>query len=196
MPLTTPIVSIEVTIRMQKDKGVSLKGIAAGVVLASLFGLLLVLFVSYTGAYNIAASQDHSPFVRWIFTTTMENSVAARAKDLDVPAEFSNEQIAAGARHYQAMCQHCHAGPGVERAEWARGLLPQPPHLVEEATHWQPNEVFWLVKHGVRMSAMPAFGETHEDAEILAIAAFVKQLPGMTASDYAALGQQTGAQGQ
>jgi len=181
---------------MQKDKGVSLKGIAAGVVLASLFGLLLVLFVSYTGAYNIAASQDHSPFVRWIFTTTMENSVAARAKDLDVPAEFSNEQIAAGARHYQAMCQHCHAGPGVERAEWARGLLPQPPHLVEEATHWQPNEVFWLVKHGVRMSAMPAFGETHEDAEILAIAAFVKQLPGMTASDYAALGQQTGAQGQ
>jgi mono/diheme cytochrome c family protein len=180
---------------MQKHRGVFLKGIAVGVVLLALLGLLLVLFVSYTGAYNIAASQDHSPFVRWMFTTTMENSVAARAKNLEVPANFSEAQVAAGARHYQAMCQHCHAGPGVERAEWASGLLPQPPHLVEEAAHWQPNEVFWLVKHGVRMSAMPAFGETHEDAELWAIAAFVKRLPGMTASEYAALGQQTGAHG-
>lgn len=160
--------------------------------LTVLLGLLLVLFVSYTGAYNVAASQDHSPFVRWVFSTTMKNSVAARAEDLDVPAEFSEAQIATGAEHYKAMCQHCHAGPGVERAEWARGLLPQPPRLVEEAAHWQPNEVFWLVKHGVRMSAMPAFGETHEDAELLDIAAFVKQLPGMTAGEYAALGQQTG----
>lgn len=177
---------------MQKAQSALLKGLTAGVVLAALLGLLLVLFVAYTGAYNIAASQDHSPFVRWVFSTTMQNSVSARAEDLEVPAEFSEAEIAAGAEHYKAMCQHCHAGPGVERAEWARGLLPQPPHLVEEAAHWQPNEVFWLVKHGVRMSAMPAFGETHEDAELWNIAAFVKQLPGMTASEYAALGQQTG----
>ena len=135
---------------MQNDRGIFLKGVLGGAVLAALLGFLLALFVAYTGAYNIAASQDHSPFVR------------------------------------------CHAGPGVERAEWAQGLLPQPPHLVEEAAHWQSNEVFWLVKHGVRMSAMPAFGETHKDAELWDIAAFVKQLPGMTASEYAALGQQTG----
>ena len=180
---------------MQKAQSSLLKGLVAGVVLAALLGLLLVLFIAYTGAYNIAASQDHSPFVRWVFSTTMQNSVSARAGDLEVPAEFSETQIATGAGHYKAMCEHCHAGPGVERAEWAAGLLPQPPHLVEEAAHWQPNEVFWLVKHGVRMSAMPAFGETHGDAELWDIAAFVKQLPGMTASEYAALGQQTGTHG-
>lgn len=180
---------------MQKAQSSLLKGLVAGVVLAALLSLLLVLFVAYTGAYNIAASQDHSPFVRWVFSTTMQNSVSARAGDLEVPAEFSEAQVATGAKHYKAMCEHCHAGPGVERAEWARGLLPQPPHLVEEAAHWEPNEVFWLVKHGVRMSAMPAFGETHEDAELWDVAAFVKQLPGMTAGEYAAMGQQTGTQG-
>ena len=179
---------------MQKTQSSLLKGLVVGLVLAALFVLLLVLLVAYTGAYNVAASQDHSPFVRWVLTTTMENSVAARAEDLDVP-ELSEEQIATGAEHYKAMCQHCHAGPGVERAEWARGLLPQPPHLVEEVAHWQPNEVFWLIKHGVRMSAMPAFGETHDDKELWNIAAFVKQLPGMSASEYAALGQQSGTHG-
>jgi len=71
-------------------------------------------------------------------------------------------------------------------------MLPQPPRLVEQAAHWEPNEVFWLVKHGVRMSGMPAFGETHEDAELWNIAAFVKQLAGMTAREYAELGHQNG----
>lgn len=52
--------------------------------------------------------------------------------------------------------------------------------------------MFWLVKHGVRMSGMPAFGETHEDAELWNIAAFVKQLAGMTAREYAELGHQNG----
>ena len=42
---------------------------------------------------------------------------------------------------------------------------------------------------------MPAFGETHEDAELWDIAAFVKQLPAMTSSEYAALGQQAGTHG-
>ena len=98
---------------MQNDKGIFLKGVLGGAVLAALLGLLLALFVAYTGAYNIAASQDHSPFVRWLFSTTMQNSVAARADELEAPTEFSEAQIAAGAEHYKAMCQHCHAGPGV-----------------------------------------------------------------------------------
>ncbi|MCP9340769.1 c-type cytochrome [Stutzerimonas xanthomarina] len=132
-----------------------LKGLVAGIVLTALLSLLLVLFVAYTGAYNIVASQGHSPFVRWVFSTTTQNSVSARAADVEVPAAFSEAQVATGAEHYKAMCEHCHTGPGVERAQWAQGLLPQPPHLVEVAAHWQPNEVFWLVKHGVRMSTMP-----------------------------------------
>lgn len=177
---------------MQSTDNNFLKGLATGVVLAALFGLLIVLLVAYTGAYNIAASQDHSPFVRWLFSTTMEHSVAARAEEVQVPERFTDAQVAAGGRHYQAMCQHCHAGPGVERAEWAKGLLPQPPHLLDNAEHWQLNEIFWLVKHGVRMSAMPAFGETHSDDELWGIAAFVMRLPGMTADEYAALGQQAG----
>ena len=81
---------------MQKTQSSLLKSLVVGLVLAALFVLSLVLLVAYTGAYNVAASQDHSPFVRWVSTTTMENSVAARAEDLDVP-ELSEQQIAAGA---------------------------------------------------------------------------------------------------
>jgi len=91
---------------MHKHRGF-VKVVAAGVVLVALFALLLVLFVAYTSAYNIAASQDHSPFVRWVFSTTMQNSVAVRADESDVPAAFSEAQIGVGAQHYKAMCEHC-----------------------------------------------------------------------------------------
>jgi mono/diheme cytochrome c family protein len=95
--------------------------------------------------------------------------------------------LAEGAGDYRAMCQHCHGGPGVERERWADGMRPRPPHLVEAAAEWQRNEVFWLLKHGVKMSGMPAFGPTHDDPALWAIASFVKQLPAMTPQRYSEL---------
>jgi mono/diheme cytochrome c family protein len=89
---------------------------------------------------------------------------------------------------YKEYCQHCHAGPGVERAEWAGGMRPRPPHLTEAAAHWELAEIFWLVKHGAKMTGMPAFGPGHDDATLWGIAAFVKRLPAMTPEQYAAAG--------
>ena len=51
---------------------------------------------------------------------------------------------------------------------------------------------FGIVKHGVRMTAMPAWGATHSDAKLWAIVAFLKQLPGMTAARYQAIDRMAG----
>ncbi|MBJ6125468.1 c-type cytochrome [Microvirga splendida] len=173
----------------RRDRGrVSGLGVAVGALgLAALLGIAGLIAV-YTGAYNVAATEEHASFTRWAFDTTFHNSVESRADDVAAPAAFTPAMIAAGAGPYKTMCQHCHAGPGVERAEWAGGMRPRPPHLTEAAAEWEPQEVFWLVKHGVKMSGMPAFGPTHGDQAIWNIAAFVKQLPAMTSEEYARLG--------
>lgn len=163
-------------------------GIGIGVI-ASLLGLLLAaLITAYSGAYNIAATEDHTPLVRWMFETTLRNSVKSRAADIEVPAQFTESMMAAGAGEYKSMCQHCHGGPGVEPDKWSEGMLPQPPHLTEAASEWRPQEIFWLVKHGVKMAGMPAFGPTHSDETLWNITAFVQALPGMTGQEYAAYG--------
>ncbi|MEH6388436.1 MAG: cytochrome c [Pseudomonas profundi] len=159
-------------------------GAVIGLGLIILVALMVGLGVAYTGAYNVAATQDHQPIVRWALETTMRNSVADRADDIEAPP-LTDVMVAAGAKRYKAMCQHCHGGPGVEKSEWAKGMLPQPPHLPEVASEWKANEVYWLAKHGVRMSGMPAFGPTHSDDQLWEIAAFVKRLPGMTQDTYA-----------
>ncbi|WP_119681931.1 c-type cytochrome [Indioceanicola profundi] len=154
------------------------------------------LFVVYTGAFNVAATEEHASVTRWAFDTTFHNSVQQRAEGIEIPEGFSPTANGTGASEYKAMCQHCHAGPGVERAEWAMGMRPLPPHLTEAAAEWKPEEVFWLAKHGVKMSGMPAFGPTHDDQTLWAIAAFVKALPAMTPEEYAALGDGShGSQG-
>lgn len=170
-----------------RSKAVAL-GVAAGAagILAAIG--IAGLAVVYSGAFNVAATEEHTAFTRWAFDTTFRNSVERRADGIAAPEPATPATLEAGASAYKAMCQHCHAGPGVERAAWASGMRPRPPHLAEAAAHWEPEEVFWLVRHGVRMSGMPAFGPSHDDAAIWTIVAFVKALPAMTPERYASLG--------
>lgn len=163
-----------------------------GVLLGGLSVLLLLglagLVVVYTGAYNVAASEGHTALARWAFDTTMRRSVRMRAEDVRMTDAVAPATLAAGARAYKSMCQHCHAGPGVEREKWADGMQPRPPHLVEAAGEWKPSEVYWIVKHGIKMTGMPAFGPSHDEETLRGIAAFVKSLPAMTTEQYATLG--------
>jgi mono/diheme cytochrome c family protein len=162
----------------------TLLGFATGV--ASFLVLLVVagLVAVYTGAYNVAATEDHASLTRWGLETSLRNSVERRAPETGAPDRVTPAVLAAGAGEYREMCEHCHAGPGVERDEWANGMRPKPPHLTEAATEWNPEEVFWIVKHGIKMTGMPAFGPTHEDQTLWNIAAFVKELPAMTPERY------------
>lgn len=168
------------------------KSAGRGIVAGALTVLVLLgaagLSVVYTGAFNVAATEEHTSFTRWAFDTTFRNSVESRADDIVPPGAVTPAMVAAGASVYKSTCQHCHAGPGVERAVWASGMRPRPPHLVEAAAEWKPEEVFWIVKHGIKMTGMPAFGPSHDEEMLWSLVAFVKRLPGMTSEDYAALG--------
>lgn len=64
-----------------------------------------------------------------------------------------------------------------------RGLRPQPPPLADVVAEWSAAELFWIIKHGIRMTGMPAWGPTHGDEEVWAIVAFVQTLPTMSAEE-------------
>lgn len=159
---------------------------------AGLGGLAIVAALAfiYSGAYNVAASERDPAWIRWILHTTMERSVEAHAEGIKPPAEIALNDpgvIRHGFEHYNEMCIACHGAPGVRPGEAHAGLNPQPPNLAVHAKEMSPGELFWVVKHGVRMTGMPAWGPTHSDDRIWAIVAFLKTLPGMTAEQYAAM---------
>jgi mono/diheme cytochrome c family protein len=115
-----------------------------------------------------------------------DRSIAAGAADLTVPDLADRDLIAQGAGHYSEMCTVCHLAPGVTTSELRQGLYPAPPDF-SAGTSLRPAEAFWVIKHGIKMSAMPAWGSTHDDEAIWAIVAFLQQLPTLDANEYSAL---------
>ena len=143
--------------------------------------------VLYTGLYNVAADAPHTRPVRWLLQTARDRSIAARARDIVVPPDLASaKRIAAGASLYADMCSGCHLAPGMERTEISQGLYPRAPEL-SRGSDLTPNQKFWIIKHGVKMTGMAAWGPTHNDMLIWDMVAFLQKLPSLSPTQYAAL---------
>jgi mono/diheme cytochrome c family protein/ketosteroid isomerase-like protein len=122
-----------------------------------------------------------------LLDTARERGIATQANDIPTPANLEDAQvIAAGAGEYAEMCTGCHLAPGMKETEMRAGLNPRPPEF-SRGIHGTPAEQFWIVKHGIRMTGMPAWGLTHEDERLWSMVAFLQKLPGMTEADYRTL---------
>ena len=71
----------------------------------------------------------------------------------------------------------------MKRTEISRGLYPCAPEL-RRTNDLTPAEQFWIIKHGVKMTAMPAWGVTHDDELLWDLVAFVRKLPELTPEQY------------
>jgi len=153
----------------------------------ALLGIIGASLGVYAGLYDVAADVPHTQPVFWLMTTARERSVAVRAKDIAVPSDLADpKRIASGAGQYAEMCSSCHLAPGMKRTEISRGLYPRAPELRRKG-RLTPAEQFWVVKHGIKMTGMPAWGVTHDDEVLWDVVAFLRKLPDLSADQYQAL---------
>lgn len=164
------------------------KGLLGLAVLAIVGGLVVI----FSGVINVGATNPHNALTNFVLHTAMENSVRHHAKDIQAPPLEDPDMVMDGFRHYREMCVGCHLAPGIKNSEIRQGLMPQPPKLQDEVEEWQPNELFWVIKNGVKMTGMPAWGPTHSDDKIWAMVAFLEKLPDMTAAQYKEMDKQAG----
>jgi len=150
----------------------------------SLLLLVTAIAAIYAGLYNVAADVPHTQPVYWLLETVRARSVAAGAREITVPNNLNDaERISKGADQYADMCSGCHLAPGMKRTEISQGLYPRAPEL-RRKNDLTPAEQFWIVKHGVKMTAMPAWGLTHDDELLWDVVAFVRKLPELTPEQY------------
>jgi mono/diheme cytochrome c family protein len=141
----------------------------------------------YAGLYNVAADIPHTQPVYWLLQKARERSIAVRATDITVPSDLGDtRRIGSGAGQYAEMCASCHLAPGMKRTEIARGLNPRAPELRRKRRS-TPAEDFWVVKHGVKMTGMPAWGVTHDDEILWDVVALLQKLPELSPDQYRSL---------
>ena len=139
------------------------------------------LFV-WSGAYNFAADDPHTAAVGSLLETMRERSIETRAVGLLAPDLSDPARIVQGAGNYNAMCVGCHLSPGMAESELSKGLYPAPPNLSKEKV--EPGQAFWVIKHGIKASGMPAWGKSMSDEYMWNMAAFLQELPKLDADRY------------
>ena len=161
-------------------------------IIAVLFGFLIASIVAasvvvYAGLYNVAADVPHTGPVYWLLEKMRDRSIAVRAKDLVVPDDLADsKRITSGAGQYAQMCASCHLAPGMKRTEISRGLYPRAPEL-RRGSRATPAEDFWVMKHGIKATGMPAWGVTHGDEILCDVVAFLRKLPELEPEEYQSL---------
>lgn len=136
-----------------------------------------------SGAYNPGADSPHWKITYTLMQAARERSVEHHASAIALPTNLDDpDVILKGAGQYAAMCTSCHLAPGMRDTELRPGLYPTPPNLSKDSV--EPREAFWVIKHGLKMSAMPAWGMSHDDPTIWSMVAFLKKLPAMTPAQY------------
>ena len=154
-------------------------------VLSGLGGVAVGGFV-WSGIYNVGADDEHLRPTTAVLRTMRERSIIRHTRDIKVPDLRDAALIRQGAGNYDSMCTGCHLAPGMAGTELSKGLYPAPPNFsAGEAVN--PAHAFWVTKHGIKASGMPAWGRSMEDNYIWGMVAFMQQLPELGAEEYRAM---------
>ena len=131
----------------------------------------------YSGVYDIAATDQHTAPVFWLLKTTMRQAVRHQARDIDPPPLDDPALIAQGRALFVANCSRCHGAPGVAPEPFALGFRPAPANLANTGIEWKPAQLYWTIKHGMKLTAMPAWEYRLPDRDLWAIVAYIQRLP-------------------
>lgn len=156
-----------------------------GLLLLTVFVTLCATSALFIGYVNVGADSSHTPFVEKLIEVVRESSISRHAQSIDAPIDLDEPQrIKRGAGNYEAMCADCHLSPVALSSEMGVGLYPKPPSLMQ-ASQRVSSEQFWIIKHGIMASGMPAWGKGGmSDQDIWDIVAFLSKLPSLDAASY------------
>ena len=156
----------------------------------AVLGIVGALLLGWSGLVSIAASSGHFAVTKWYLGWTMKNAVETQSMLIAKPEDLDLNNpslIRRSAGHYATGCAACHGAPGLPQSPVVEEMTPAPPRLEEKVAEWSDEELFWIVKNGIKYSGMPAWPAQERDDEVWAQVAFLRALPDMTRAQYAEL---------
>jgi cytochrome c len=133
----------------------------------------------------VAATTQHWQVTYTVLETAMRQSVRLRARAIAEPPLADERMALRGAGCFRDKCVQCHGAPGVAQNAIGLSMQPLPGPLVDARRHWRPRELYWVTRHGIKMSGMPAWEYRLEDSELWDLVAFMQRLPELNAAQYA-----------
>ena len=117
--------------------------------------------------FRLTALQEPGPF---------ETRIANQAKHSTIRRASSTGR--AGATHYGLDCNMCHGVDGHAQTAPGRWMYPRATDLTsKEVQSYSDQELFWIIKNGIRFTGMPAFGKVETADNIWGLVNYMRTLP-------------------
>jgi len=145
-----------------------------GFVLGLIVIPVVVYFYFSTGAAPVASGAEPIPFEKMLARKALH---ARMEKEMpqSVPITADEGNLTSGATIYGQHCAVCHGLPGQAETAISKGMFPQPPPLFRGhgVTDDPPQETYWKVAGGLRMTGMPAFKKSLSDTQMWQVSLLV-----------------------
>ena len=156
-----------------------LKGVISGVALT--IGVALIGAYSLVQSGLIPANADAKPgrLETWMARTSLDATLSREAPKDQNPVALTDQDLLEGVHLFAKNCAVCHgsAKGDASASPIAKGLYQKPPQLATDGVEDDPEGVsFWMIKHGIRLTGMPSFGDSLSDRQIWTLALFLKHM--------------------
>jgi cytochrome c553 len=155
---------------------------------AAAFGAVGGFIFMASGVIPIKASSGHWRITAAILDFAKVRSFTTHSLTVIQPYSLDDPALVLrGAGHYENGCYPCHGRPGGGIPPVMAALTPPPPDLSSQIGRWKPEELFSIVKHGIKFTGMPAWPVLQRDDEVWAMVAFLRRMPSLDSTAYRAL---------
>jgi mono/diheme cytochrome c family protein len=146
--------------------------------ITSVVVLAICTFAYFRLGFAEVPSDATSPvWESWLMRTAVHASVRRRASQLQTPLAANQDALVEGGKLYLAGCAGCHGQLGKAEADLSH--YPRVPQFAQAGTQYSEPEMYWIIKHGIRMTAMSAYGPFYTDKQMWAIASFLHRIQGL-----------------
>jgi mono/diheme cytochrome c family protein len=149
-------------------------------VAVALFAVLSIL------QHGVSARESPTKAEETIATTMRHFAVPRAAREMKNPLPASDVVVAEGRDHFADHCATCHGNDGKGDTNIGHGLYPKVPDMSDGSPDLTDGELFYIIKNGVRLTGMPAWGDPKDargDKDDWELVQFIRHLPKITPAE-------------
>ncbi len=154
-------------------------------------GLLIFAIIALGGVlalvnvlrYGFSARDEPTAIEAFVARRLRHLAVPRAARKMRNPIPLAPAILADARAHFADHCAVCHGNDGKGQTQIGRNLYPKAPDMASSATQLlSDGELFYIIKNGVRLTGMPAWGEdnSEHDRESWKLVHFIRHLPEIT----------------
>jgi mono/diheme cytochrome c family protein len=160
--------------------GNTMRNLLLGLMLGVLVVLVAVFCYVRFGFVDPRADTEVGLLESKVAMPSLDAAVDRRAPDARNPVQPTDANLTAGMTIYQANCASCHGDIHRPNGMLADALYPRAPQFVNDAPDMPENQNFYIVQHGIRLSAMPSWKQVLTEEEMWQVTAFLSHMDKLT----------------